>query len=144
MNHTIIECETAPHIDAACILLRQMYPDAPEGYVRNGTKEMRKEGWRMIGIFAEDGSCKATISYRIGTRLFFGKLMQLDSLFIDPQYRRQKLAEALFNWTEKKAAIEECGNIILESTSENTTGHQFFFKQGYFIRGFVLIKPLSK
>jgi GNAT superfamily N-acetyltransferase len=142
MTDTIIHCTTDAQREAACLLLESLYPHQPPSYVRDGMEAMRHEGWEIIGIF--DGErCIATIFYRIGMRLFFGKMMQLDSLYIDPAFRRRKLGEKIFQWVEQKAREEECRRIILESTSENFTGHQFFYKQGYFVRGFVLVKPLD-
>lgn len=142
MNHAIVPCDTPERVEAACALLQGMYPQRTAESIRATVAATQAENWRLIGIFAEDGECLATICYRIGHRLFFNRYMQLDSLFVQPEARRQKLAEQLFDWLEAKAREEQCDHLILESTAENFGGHKFFFRQGYHIRGYVFNKAL--
>jgi GNAT superfamily N-acetyltransferase len=142
MMAAVTPCETTEQIEAACVLLEKMYPEHAPDYLREGIAKMAEEGWRMVGVFGDAGVCIATISYRLGMRLFCGRFLQMESMFIDPAYRRHGYGKALFDWLEVKAREEDCKRILLESYVENFSAHQFFYDQGYFIRGYVINKVL--
>lgn len=143
-NSAVIHCETEAQVSAACALLQHMYPDRDASYVEESVAEMLEEGWKLIAIFGDDGACHATIMYRMGRRLFCSKYLQLESLYVNPDYRRAGYAKTLFDFLEAKARQENCQMLLLESLVENFPGHKFFFKQGYFIRGYVVTKPLEE
>ena len=138
----IIELNTPQQVTAACDLLEQMYPNQPPERVHDYIPKMLEEGWKMIGIFDGD-RCDATIMYITGIRMFCGKYLQSDSLFIRPEARRQGYSAALFDWLENKANELGCDRLILESLVESFNAHKFFFQQGYHIRGYVVNKLLN-
>ena len=139
----ICHCNTTEQTLAACTLLDHMYPEHDLAYIQQIVQQMQQEGWQQIGIFLETGQCVATIMYQFGHRLFCGKYMQIESLFVDPEYRRDKLGQQLFDWLDNHARSNGCQRILLQSYVENFPGHKFFYKQGYFIRGYVINKLLD-
>ena len=143
MNASIIEFTTAEQVAAGCTLLEQMYPKQPAEQVhRYVTKMQAEERWKMVGIM-EGEQCNAVILYLIGHRMFCGKFMQLDSLFIRPEARRRGYSAGLFNWLQEKAEAENCDRMLLESLVESFDAHKFFFRQGYHVRGYVVNKLLN-
>lgn len=138
----VTEVTSPQQVQAACELLEQMYPRQPAERIHDYVPKMLAEGWKMIGIF-EGERCDATIMYQIGIRLFCGKYMQLDSLFIRPEARLNGYSAALFNWLQQKAESEACDRMLLESLVESFGAHKFFFRQGYHIRGYVVNKLLN-
>ena len=139
---SVVEISTPAQLVAVCELLELMYPKLAAQKVARQVGEMRQEGWKFIGIF--DGQrCDAVVMYYVGVRLFSGKFLQPESLFVRPQARGKGYARALFEWMEKKAEEQECDRIFLHSFVESSNAHKFFFKQGYHIRGFAINKLLN-
>jgi GNAT superfamily N-acetyltransferase len=141
----IIEFTSPEQIRAGCELLEQMYPKQPAARVHDYVPQMLSQyGWHMIGVMNETtDQADAVILYTIGIRMFCGKYMQLDSLFIRPEARRQGYSAAVFDWLQQKAEAENCDRILLESLVESFGAHKFFFDQGYHIRGYVVNKLLN-
>lgn len=138
----VIEIESATQIAAACELLEQMYPQQSAEQILQSTRQMMQEGWKLIGIF-EGKRCDAVVMYNTGLRLFCGKYLQPESLFVRPEARDKGYAKKLFDWMEEKADTLGCDRLFLHSFVESSNAHKFFFKQGYHIRGFVINKLLN-
>lgn len=138
----IIEFTTPEQAQAGCELLELMYPKQPVARIHDYVPKMLEEGWKMVGIMNGE-QCDAVIFYNIGIRLFCGKYMELDSLFIRPEARRQGYSAALFEWLEEKARAQNIDRMLLESLVESFNAHKFFFRQGYHMRGYVVNKLLN-
>ncbi len=139
----IIEVSSELEVEAVTQLLSLMYHEQTIETLREQIAQMRYEGWQIIGIFDAQGECEATVMYYVGMRLFCGKYLQPESLFIHPDARRQGFSSLLFDWLEAKATELECDRIFLHSFVENAKGHQFFYASGYTIRGFAINKILT-
>jgi len=132
---TPTECTTPAQIESATRLLEGQYPSLTPLQVQEGAALMRAEGWRMQGIFhGED--CKAVVMIRIGYRLYSGKFLQLECLYVHPDHRRDGYASLLFQHAEKIAEAEGCERLILDSYVDNANSHKFFYRHGYHICGF--------
>ncbi len=142
----IIEFTTPEQVRAGCELLEQMYPKQPAERVHDYVPRMLTEGgWKMVGIMGIEHTerANAVILYTTGVRMFCGKYMQLDSLFIRPEARRRGYSTAIFDWLEAKARELDCDRLLLESLVESFDAHKFFFQQGYHMRGYVVNKLLN-
>ena len=139
----IIELSSSDEINAAADLLTLMYDEQSRDDLHKQITDMVAEGWHLIGIMNENSQCMATVMYYVGTRLFCGKYLQSESLFIHPEARRKGYSSDLFDWLEAKAKQLQCDRIFLHSFVENANGHKFFYAQGYSIRGFAINKILT-
>jgi|OM-RGC.v1.024919120 N-acetylglutamate synthase and related acetyltransferases len=138
----ITEIDSSEQIAAAVELLKQMYPQQSHEQILQSTKQMMQEGWKLIGIF--DGErCDAVVMYYVGQRLFCGKYLQPESLFVRPEARDKGHTKKLFDWMEQKAEELGCDRLFLHSFVESDNAHKFFYKQGYHIRGFVFSQMLT-
>lgn len=138
----VTECQSPQQIEAACALLEQMYPEQSGAQILQSVQQMLCEDWQLIGIF-EGERCDAAVMVYVGIRLFCGKYLQPESLFVRPEARSKGYAATLFKWMEDKADELGCDRLFLHSFVESSNAHKFFYKQGYHIRGFVINKLLN-
>ncbi len=139
----IVEVSSPAQLSAVTDLLGIMYVEQSRAGLSEQIDAMMQEGWQFIGIFDEHNACQATVMYYVGTRLFCGKYLQPESLFIHPDARRKGYSSLLFDWLESKANELKCDRVFLHSFVENANGHKFFYAQGYSIRGFAINKILT-
>jgi GNAT superfamily N-acetyltransferase len=123
-------------LEAACVLLTQLYPERGLPRIREEIGRMlAQEGWRMVGIF--DGEeCVATMLVHVGHRMYCGKFIRMDSMVIDEDRRSAGLGKVLMDWVEKEGRRLNCDLLLLDSFVTNHNGHRFFFREGAQISGY--------
>lgn len=142
MFESIVECKTDEQLEAACRLLRQMYPERSVADLRSQVQEMLDEGgWRMVGMF-EDAQCVAAIMVHVGRRLYSGKFIRMDSMVIDEGLRGRGAGKKLVDWVVDEGKRLGCEKMMLDSYVENFDAHRFFLREGMAIRGYHINKAL--
>ncbi len=105
-------------------------------------KDMLKHGYRMAGIF--DGrKCIGMSGFWISTKIYSGKYVELDNVVVDKNYRSQGVGKMLCDWIIAEAKSDGCKTAMLDAYTENSSGHKFYLREGFIIRGFHFIKKLS-
>lgn len=111
--------------------LRPALPTDYEGYLRR----MFAEGARMAVLPLSDEP-KALAVYRIHHTTFHGLRFYLDDLVTDERERGRGLGATLLDWCVAKARAERCDTFALESGTQRSAAHRFYFRQGLAITSF--------
>jgi GNAT superfamily N-acetyltransferase len=104
-------------------------------------RDMISHGYRMAGVF--DGKkCVGLSGFWIATKIYSGRYVELDNVVIDKNYRSQGLGKLLCDWIIIEAKKQGCETAMLDAYAENSSGHKFYLREGYMIRGFHFIKKI--
>ena len=104
-------------------------------------RDMLRHGYRMAGAFAAK-KCVGISGFWISTKIYSGKYVELDNVVIDKNYRSQGIGKQLCDWIVVEAKKLGCTTAMLDAYSENSSGHKFYFREGYILRGFHFIKKI--
>ena len=116
-------------------IMAQMYDNMSSKQYEDLIKSRHGSGYRMLGVY-EDGKCIAAAGFWIGIRFYCGKFIQIDNLVTDTQYRSKGVGGKILNWVKKLGKKEGCKRVLLDSYVENFDAHQFFYREGFIIRGY--------
>lgn len=122
-------------------LLHQLNPDISEERFRRLLPEVRAGGYRCIGAFDED-ELVAIAGFRITARFWCGRYIDFDNVIVAEQYRNSKLGQMLVDWVEEEGRRAGCDNSLVEVYARSHAAHRFYFRKGYDMPGYLLVKPL--
>jgi len=124
-------------------ILSEVYPTLTiEEYDRE-LDQMLPHNYGQICIYDGD-ICAGMTGYWIGTKLWCGKYMELDNVVVSKKYRRLGIGNRLFEFSKKKAEVEGCTMLALDSYRDNLDSHKFFSFEGFDPRGFHFINVLDE
>jgi len=104
-------------------------------------RDMIAHGYRMAGAF-HNGKCIGLSGFWIATKIYSGKYVELDNVVIDKKYRSQGVGKILCDWIIDEARSKGCETAMLDAYAENSSGHKFYLREGYVIRGFHFIRKI--
>jgi GNAT superfamily N-acetyltransferase len=120
--------------------LRTHLKDEAE-FVARCRAQMAESGWTLI--YVEDGGTVAGVAgFRIQDFLHSGKTLYVDDLVTAEDSRSQGFGEALMAWMEAHAREQGCQTFSLDSGTQRTAAHKFYFRQGLAITSFHFAKKL--
>lgn len=105
-------------------------------------KDMLPKGYRQVGAFLND-ACVGVAGFWINTKLYCGKYMEPDNVIVSNKYRNLKLGTKLLHWLHEEALRNNCKVSLLDAYVQNKDAHRFYFREGYSILGFHMIKKLK-
>ena len=135
------EIETASEMFSQFPLILQLNPKLKKSKYRIMIRDMILCGYRMAGVFS-DGKCIGLSGFWIATKIYSGKYVELDNVVIDKNYRSQGAGKLLCDWIIKEAKKQGCETAMLDAYAENASGHKFYLREGYAIRGFHFIRKI--
>jgi GNAT superfamily N-acetyltransferase len=122
-------------------LIQQLNAKLTERHFRARLKQMQAQHYRCLGVF--DGARLVGIcGFWIFTRFWCGKQMDLDNFVVDASLRGSGVGSQMLTWLEALAKREKVETIVLDSYAASHDTHRFYFRHGYFIKGYHFIKPL--
>ena len=122
-------------------LVLQLNPKLKKSKYGKMLKDMILHGYRMAGVFHEE-KCVGLSGFWIATKIYSGKYVELDNVVVDKNYRSQGVGKMLCDWIIKEAKKQNCETAMLDAYAENASGHKFYLREGYAIRGFHFIKKI--
>jgi len=125
-HHLILQLNPLLNLTRYEELLRQMLPN----------------GYRMVGVFDEAGSCAGLSGFWINTKLYSGKYLEVDNFVVDNAYRSQGLGKLLSDWMLQEAQRHQCNTIMLDAYTTNSAAHRFYFREGFHIKSYHFYKSL--
>jgi len=116
------------------------YPESLEAYQKL-LKPMIDRGYAQI-IYYVNNEAIALAGFWVNTKLFSGKYIDVDNVIVAPKHRGLGVGALLMKWIEEHAKQIEAKMIVLDAFLESRKAHQFYFKQGYVVKGFHFTKDV--
>lgn len=128
------QAEQSRWLAAAERVHRQLRPQLPADYLQKmrdvfgGGGEMCVSalGSRVVGVAV----------FRVFENTHVGRRFYVDDLVTDEAERSSGAGRALLDHLETVARARGCPGLDLESGTQRTRAHHFYFRQGYFITAF--------
>lgn len=107
---------------------------------------------QMAGIFADGGEMAIAVDgedvlgvavYRLYRHTFSGTMCYVDDLVTTSQRRSQGVGKLLLDWISHEATQRGAKNLLLDSGTQRTQAHRFYFREGLVIECFNFRKPLQ-
>ncbi len=105
-------------------------------------RKMQTEGYQLAYIL-ENNEIVALAGYRIYTNLFMGKHLYVDDLVTSNKYRSKGYGEEMIEWLRDKANASECNYFHLNSGTQRSRAHKFYFKPGFSIASYHFSEKLD-
>lgn len=128
--------ETDAQIAATFDVMQQLRPHLERAaYVPMVRDMMATEGFRLVAAI-DDDEVRAVAGYRFMTMLYCGRLLYLDDLVSDEQFRSRGYGKALLDWLKEEARRHGCSELQLISRTVRESAHRFYFREGLGIECF--------
>ena len=124
-------------------VMRQLRPhfDQEEAFIAQARRQMAQERWRLAFVEDED-DIVAVAGFRLLECLSTGKTLYVDDLVTSEDRRSKGHGESLMRWLEDRARKAGCQTFSLDSGTQRTGAHRFYFRMGMVIPSFHFAKKL--
>jgi len=130
-NYKIIECISSKEVQETYPVMKQLHTHLADNYVELVAYMQKHKGYKLFRCVDDQGSLVALVSYTIEMRLSAnGKLMYLEDLVIDEQYRGQGLGTKLLDFACEHAKQAGCTALTLDCGIQRLESHEFYKKRG--------------
>jgi len=99
------------------------------------------EGYRVVGLF-DEGECRAVAGYHLTHGFLHGRFMYVDDLVTADRWRSNGYGRALNDYLVATARAAGCSNVQLDSGTQRTDAHRFYFREDYVITSFHFLHRL--
>lgn len=123
-------------------LIKQLNPTMEEHLFHKRLEVMLEKGYRCAAAFDDAGHMMGLSGFWVLCRFWCGEHVDMDNVIIDERFRGQGVGKKLMEWIENWARARGITFAVLDAYAENAPAHQFYFRQGYIIRGFHFTKEL--
>jgi GNAT superfamily N-acetyltransferase len=141
MQYTIKELKAEAEMIAQFNLIKQLNVGLKLADYKRMLKDMLKHNYRMIGVY-DKTKCIGISGFWIATKIYSDKYVELDNVVIDEKHRSKGIGKLLCDWILNEAKKQGCKTAMLDAYVENSSGHSFYFREGFIARGFHFIKKL--
>lgn len=76
------------------------------------------------------------------TRHYVGKSVELDHVYIKPEYRNKGLGKHFMDWIYNYAKGKGCSSMELNTYVQNYPSHKFYYNEGYEILGYHFLRNI--
>ncbi len=140
-NAVVRTLHTDAEIDSAWPVVHELRPHLDRDALIAACKAQRAEGFLAAGLFVDE-RCIGFAGYRIQTMLAHGRFLYVDDLVVTESLRGCGAGEQLLDWLEAAAKEAGCGSLQLDSGTQRTGAHAFYFRRGMKISSFHFNRPL--
>jgi GNAT superfamily N-acetyltransferase len=130
--------EMLAHLD----IVKQLYPDFTIEKYGTLLDEMLKANYQQV-IVTKNNKTIALTGVWIGTKLWSGKYIEIDSFVVHEDFRGQKIGDILIEEVHKIAEKEGANQIVLDAFTTNFTAGKFYMNHGFQPKGFHFVKILN-
>jgi len=103
--------------------------------------EMSRQNYECAAIFDEDVVIGVSGLW-FCTRHYIGKSVELDHVYIKPEYRGKGLGKQFMDWIYNYVKAKGCQSMELNTYVQNYPSHKFYYNEGYEILGYHFLKKL--
>ena len=133
------KAEMLAHLD----IVKQLYPEFTVEKYGTLLDEMLKANYQQV-IVTKNNKTIALTGVWIGTKLWSGKYIEIDSFVVDEDFRGQKIGDILIKEVHKIAEKEGANQIVLDAFTTNFTAGKFYINHGFQPKGFHFVKILNQ
>lgn len=101
--------------------------------------EMITQNYECAGIY-DDNKLIGVSGLWYCTRHYVGKSVELDHVYIMPEYRKKGLGKAFMDWIHTYIKSKGCNSMELNTYVQNYPSHKFYYNEGYEIWGYHFFK----
>lgn len=130
--------EMLEHLD----IIKQLYPDFTIEKYGMLLDDMLKVNYQQI-IVTKNSKTIALTGVWIGTKLWSGKYIEIDSFVVHEDFRGQKIGDILIEEVHKMAKDVHANQIVLDAFTTNFTAGKFYINHGFEPKGFHFVKILN-
>jgi ribosomal protein S18 acetylase RimI-like enzyme len=123
-------------------IVKQLYPDFTVEKYGTLLDEMLKANYQQV-IVTKNNKTIALTGIWIGTKLWSGKYIEIDSFVVDEDFRGQKIGDILIEEVHKIAEKEAANQIVLDAFTNNFIAGKFYINHGFQPKGFHFVKILN-
>lgn len=125
-------------------LLKIANTKTPHDLLKERVLEMAKyPNYECIGLYDAEKLIGITGLW-YSMKHYIGKSVEPDHVIIDEGYRGQNLGKQFFNWIYKYTKSKGCEAVELNTYTNNTKSHKFYYNEGFNIYGFHFLKVIRK
>ncbi len=128
-------------IGSAWSVVHELRPHLDREGLIAACKAQRAEGYLAAGLFIDE-RCIGFAGYRLQTMLAHGRFLYVDDLVVTESLRGGGAGEQLLDWLLVAAREAGCGSLQLDSGSQRSGAHAFYFRCGMKISSFHFYRPL--
>ena len=124
-------------------VMRQLRPHLKDEaeFIARVRQQMAEDHFSLV--YVEDGGTVAALAgFRIQNFLHSGKTLYVDDLVTNEASRSKGFGETLLAWMENHARQQGCETFSLDSGTQRTGAHKFYFRHGLLITAFHFAKKL--
>ena len=115
--------------------------DQEVAFVAQARRQMANERWRLAYV-EDEGEIVAVAGFRLQEFLYSGKTLYVDDLVTREDRRSKGHGDILMRWLEGRARTAGCQTFSLDSGTQRTAAHRFYFRMGMMISSFHFAKKL--
>ena len=120
---------------------RQLRTALPADY--EGKMQRVFAGGARMCVAAEGDAVRGVAVYRINENTFEGLHLYVDDLVTDERQRSRGVGRALMEHLQNLAGAAGCEATTLDSGTQRTRAHKFYFREGMVVSSFHFRKPLK-
>ncbi len=139
---TEIEIIPTENLISIIPLIKRLNPALSETIIKTRLEEMVGQGYQCAGLY-HDNELIGICGLWIITKLYVGKHIEPDNVFILPDYRRQGLGRKLLDWVYGYGLSQGCIASELNCYISNETGEAFWEQEGFVKIGYHYQKHLE-
>ena len=124
-------------------IIKQLYPDFTIEKYGTLLDEMLKGNYQQI-IVTKNNQTLALTGVWIGTKLWSGKYVEIDSFVVHEAFRGQKIGDILIAEVHKIANEVNANQIVLDAFTTNFAAGKFYINHGFNPKGFHFVKILNQ
>jgi hypothetical protein len=120
---------------------RQLRESLPADYAGR-LSAVFTNGARM-SLAAEGDAVRGLAVWRLVENTYEGRRLYIDDLVTDAAHRSRGVGKFLIAQIEARARALDCDVLTLDSGTQRTAAHRFYFREGFVIPSFCFRKTLS-
>jgi GNAT superfamily N-acetyltransferase len=116
-------------------VMKELRTDLSEQQFHERYAAGHADGYRLAAVFDGD-ECRAAAGYRLFTNFVSGRHLYVDDLVTAKAWRSHGYGRLLNEYLASVARNEGCESVQLDSRTDRSRAHRFYFREGYVITSF--------
>lgn len=128
-------------LKAAEAVHRQLRPQLPDDYPEKMARVFREGGEMCVAV--RDDRVVGVAVFRQFENTHAGRRFYVDDLVTDEAERSTGVGSAIVAHLEQIAKVRGCPGVELESGTQRTLAHRFYFREGFLVTAFSFRKEIG-